>query len=182
MDESLLAELLEHAQANHYGVVFLWVYGATWVICGLLWLWLSERTASLVTLLQGVIALPVSIALTGLTAAPEPGPLDPAIAQFSGYAGGAQVLALPFLVYLVLSRRYSLVPYAFASVVALHFVSYSWLYQTIWYLVMGIAIAIGTTFLARLGDRLGRGNVPMQVSVCTGVMMFLAAVVITSTT
>lgn len=37
---------------------------------------------------------------------------------------------------LVVKQRYALVPFAFAAITSMHFVLYTWLYQTPVYLVM----------------------------------------------
>ena len=90
--------------------------------------------------------------------------------------GTSQLLGLPFLIYLIVKRRYTLVPFAFAGITSMHFVLYSWLYQTPVYIVLAVLISLGTmvvmlTAPEKAEDRVG----PTRVSLLTGGLLLAAA-------
>ncbi|MGO1570919.1 MAG: DUF7010 family protein [Canibacter sp.] len=94
-----------------------------------------------------------------------------------------QLLALPLVIYLVASRRYTLVPLGTAIVLVVHFAPYSWLYATPLYLIMGAAVAIEVT--AAMGVEI-RAKLPEEqrsvvqagrASLVTGVVLTVSAVV-----
>ena len=169
----LTESLARLAEQNLSGIAFLTAYGVTWIVCGLVW-----RAAAFVTLFQGMVAFPVALGLSALIGAiGADRPVDDAITQLSILIGTSQLLGLPFLVYLVVKHRYTLLPYAFAAITAMHFVLYSWLYRTPIYIVMAVVIAIGTTvvMLATPDDKERAGAV--RVSLLTGVALLATAAV-----
>jgi hypothetical protein len=170
----LTETLVALAEQNHYGIAFLIAYGTTWLICGVLWRFLGPDRAALVTLFQGIVAFPAALAVSYLIGAiGQERPVDEAITRLSVLIGAAQLLGLPLLVYLHVTRRYTLVPYAFAAVCATHFVLYSWLYQTYLYVVMSIVIATGGMILM-LVKRAGISESRLASRVCafTGLTMY----------
>src|SRR5699024_12821289 len=107
------------------------------------------------TLFHVMVALP--IALSVLVMIEETGqerPVSVSIHQLSVLVGFSQLLGLPFLIYLVIKQYYRLVPLDFAGITSMHFVLYSWLYQTPIYIVMALLISIGTTVI-----KIGRAHV-----------------------
>src|SRR5699024_7762793 len=64
--------------------------------------------------------------------------------QLSVLIGMSQVLGLPLLIYLVVKRQFVVMPFVFAVITAMHFVLYSWLYQTPIYIAMAMLISVGT--------------------------------------
>lgn len=119
-------------------------YGLTWIVCAILWQKLSPKHAALATLFQGMVAFPVAIGLSfAIGALGGDRPVEESITQLSIYIGTSQLLGLPFLIYLYTRQHYTLMPYAFAAICAMHFVLYSWLYQTPYYVVMSVVIALG---------------------------------------
>lgn len=141
----LIQSLQQLAAQNVSGVAFLAAYGATWMVCGLLWQRMSMRTAAYATLFQGMVALPVALGLSVLIGGlGTERPVPPEITQLSILIGMSQLLGLPLLIYLVVKHQFGLVPFAFASITSMHFVLYSWLYQTPIYIVMAVLIALGT--------------------------------------
>lgn len=140
-----LAESLEAlATQNHYGVAFLLAYGATWITCGILWRVLGHRNAALATLFQGMVAFPIALGLSyAIGALGQDRQVDQTITQLSMYIGTSQLLGLPFLIYLFARQQFTLMPYAFAAICAMHFMLYSWLYQTPLYVIMAAVIAFG---------------------------------------
>lgn len=147
MDE-LADSLRQLAERNVSGVAFLVVYGATWTVVGILWRRAAARTAAYATLFQGAVAFPVALALSALIGAiGTASPVGAEIRQLSILIGTSQLLGLPFLVYLIVRKRYALVPFAFAAITSMHFVLYAWLYRTPVYIVMAALIALGTTIV-----------------------------------
>jgi Flp pilus assembly protein TadB len=162
------------AEQNHYGVAFLVAYGATWVLCGIAWRYLQPGRAALVTLFQGMVAAPVALALSFATGAlGGDRPVDDAITHLSILIGASQFLGLPFLIFLHARSLFTLVPYAFAAVCSMHFVLYSWLYQTPWYVLMSVAIVIGGLVLMRdIGEHDAETRATSRVCLFTGCAMF----------
>lgn len=147
-----------HAIGEHtgHGWGFLAAYSLTWLVCAILWRRASARTAAYGTLFQGMVALPVALALTELTAGPER-PVLEGMETLSILLASGQLLALPLVIYLVARRRYTLVPLAMAIILVVHFAPYSWLYATPLYLVMGGAVAIGVVVAMNVAGR-GKGS------------------------
>lgn len=144
------------AEQNHYGIAFLLAYGTTWLACGVLWRVLDQNRAALATLFQGMVALPAALGISWLIGAiGQERPVDEAITELSVYIGASQLLGLPFLIFLHATKRFTLVPYAFVAICAMHFVLYSWLYQTWLYVAMSITIVLGGMILMLVGSRPG---------------------------
>src|SRR5690606_8617467 len=105
-------------------------------------------------LMQGVIGLPIALGISyAIGALGVDRPVDPAIDQLSALIGASQMLGFPLAIFLFATRRYLLVPYVLSSVVAMHFVLYSWLYQTPFYIVMAVVIVVGGLVMMSLADR-----------------------------
>lgn len=173
----IVPELQLLAQQNAFGAAFLLCYGVTWLVCAVAWSRATPRTAALATLFQGVVAFPAAIGLSLLTGAlGQPRPVSEAITELSILIGTSQLLGLPFLIYLVITQRYSLLPVAFASILSMHFVLYSWLYQTPGYIVMSALIAVGAIVVMTSApdepERLGPGRVCW---VTGGILLLTAA-------
>lgn len=160
------------AEQNVSGVAFLLAYGVSWLVCGLIWTRAGERTAALATLFQGLVAFPLALGLSWLIGAiGQDRPVSAALTQLSVLIGTSQLLGLPLLVLLVVRREYSWVPVTFATICAMHFVFYSWLYRTPVHLVLAVLIvALATTVtLTAPADRPRSG--PARVCLATGMLM-----------
>ena len=157
------------AEQNISGVAFLFAYGATWLVCGVLWQRVSLPVAAYATLLQGVVALPIALGVSFLLGAVGSArPVVDAITQLSVLIGMSQVLGLPLLIYLVVKRQFALLPFTFAVITAMHFVLYSWLYQTPFYIVMALVISIGTMIIMLTAPQTPASSAPARVSFLTG--------------
>ncbi|GAA4909521.1 DUF7010 family protein [Stackebrandtia albiflava] len=173
----LIESLRLLAEQHMSGLSFLAAYGVTWLVCGVIWLRASSRTAAFVTLFQGMVALPAALALSAaIGALGGDRPVTDEITQLSVLIGTSQLLGLPFLIYLTVRRRYALVPFAFAGITSMHFVLYSWLYQTPVYIVMAVLISLGAMIVMlavpeKAEDRLG----PARVSLLTGGLLLATA-------
>src|SRR5699024_5572019 len=131
-------------EATRHGWGFLAAYGATWLVCAAFWRWTAPRVAASATRFQGMVALQVALGLAALSARADRPELE-GMNTLSVLLSAGQLLALPLVIFLVASRRYTLVPLAMAIVLVVHFAPYSWLYATPLYLIMGAAVAIGVT-------------------------------------
>lgn len=177
-----LTESLEAlAEQNHYGIAFLLSYGASWIACGVLWRILTPGNAALATLFQGIVASPIGFGLAyAIGALGRDRPVDDAITVLSLYIGGSQFLGLPFLIYLQKREMFTLVPYGFVAICAMHFVLYSWLYQTPLYVVMSMSIAVGGTIIMFYNDgHPDETRAASQVCFFTGGAMLLTSVAFT---
>ncbi len=136
------------AEQNHHGIAFLLAYGGTWIACGVFWRILNPGHAALATLFQGLVASPIGLGISyAIGALGQDRPVDEAITELSLFIGGSQFLGLPFLIYLHKRAMYTLIPYGFAAICAMHFVLYSWLYQTPLYVVLSVSLVIGGTII-----------------------------------
>ena len=142
MDINLLIEL---ADVNYSGAPFLIAYGLTWIVCGILWNKLNVSFAAIATLFQGLIALPIALFIMYTIGAfanrPDTGELNKLVIIIAM----SQLLALPLLIAMFRKQHYSLIPIIFSTVGAVHFLMYTWLYQTVSYIIMPILIVISTT-------------------------------------
>lgn len=170
------------ADQNISGLAFLAAYGVTWLICGVLWLRASERTAAYATLFQGMVAFPAALGFSAFIGAiGQARPVAEEITQLSILIGTSQVLGLPFLIYLVVRHRYRLVPFAFAAITAMHFVLYSWLYRTPVYIALAALISLGTMIVMLTApERSERAIGPARVSLLTGGLLLAAGLVFLS--
>ncbi|MBO0596811.1 hypothetical protein I2485_15255 [Nesterenkonia sp. E16_7] len=173
---NLTSPLQELADQNISGAAFLLAYGMTWLVCAVLWERATSRTAAVATLFQGVIAFPAAIGLSFLIGAfNQPSPVPAEITQLSILIGTSQLLGLPFLIYLAVTERYSLLPVAFASMVSMHFVLYSWLYQTPWYIVMAVLISVAAVIMMATAPKAPERVGPARVCWVTGILLLLTA-------
>lgn len=140
------------AAANRHGWAFLAGYGAGWLLCSLAWARVGSRPAAFVTLFQGVVALPVALALTTLPPGP-PRPSEPTVDALSVTLATGQLLGLPVVAFLVLSGRYVLVPLGMVTLLVVHLAPYTWLYRTPLYAVVGGAVALAAVVLMRRAER-----------------------------
>ena len=162
------------ATVNRHGFGFLLAYGLTWLLAALVWRTKGDRAGAYAALFQGMIALPVAFGLTALTAVGAR-PADPALNMLSTYLATGQLMVLPFVIVLVMSRRYTMAVATLAATTAVHFSPYTWLYQTPIYLVMAIVIAIVTATLIRVEDR-RQLSVGALICASTGLVLLIGAV------
>lgn len=168
----LVTSLQSLATQNVYGISFLIAYGLTWIICGIIWLKATPRTAALCTLFQGMVAFPVAMALSfAIGALGQDRPVDESITQLSIFIGTSQLLGLPLLIYLFVQKQFTIMPYVFAAICSMHFMLYSWLYQTPFYVIMAALIAIGATVIMLVNSKAEKRNKASLVSLFTGSSM-----------
>lgn len=176
VDVELIDSLKLLAEQNKSGMAFLAAYGATWIVCGVLWLRKTEKFASIATIFQGQVAFPVAIGLSVLIGAiGRDRPVGDEVTQLSVLIGTSQLLGLPFLIYLFVKEQYHLVPFGFAAITSMHFVMYTWLYQTPVYFIMAVLISLGSMTLMFLAPKDNRRAAPSRVCFLTGGLLLAAA-------
>ena len=128
------------------GAPFLFSFGLTIFVTGLLALWLPTKTAALILLFQGNAALPLAFWLQRRTAWGEMAPDNP-LRPLSIQLAMSQIAALPMVL-----LAYGVAPHAtgvaIASVAAGHLVPYAWLHRTPIYLWLAPAVSVGTLAIA----------------------------------
>ncbi|TDL31092.1 hypothetical protein E2R51_14965 [Jeotgalibacillus sp. S-D1] len=153
----MVGVLEQLAEINISGAPFLAAYGVTWIVCGVMWKTTSPITASLATLFQGMFALPIALLiLYGIDAfenRPDTGELDELIIIIAM----SQLLVLPLLIAMFKKKHYCLIPFVFSIAGAVHFLMYTWLYQTFSYLIMSLFIAFGLALIYYLDTKEDKG-------------------------
>jgi hypothetical protein len=168
-------------EATGHGWGFLAAYGLTWLGCALAWRRSSAQFAAYCTLFQGVVAIPLALVLTAVSQRAAR-PSMPGMDSLSILLSSGQLLALPVVMYLVATGRFTLVPLLMTILLVVHFAPYSWLYATNLYLVMGgllaVAAVLATASAAR-GTADPATDVPGAGRVClvTGAGMLVTAAV-----
>lgn len=171
----VIPSLEQLATQNVSGVAFLVAYGVSWLACGVVWIRASERTGALATLFQGLVAFPVALGLSWwIGAIGQERPVSAALTQLSILIGTSQLLGLPLLVLLVVRRLHSWVPITFATICAMHFVFYSWLYRTPVHLILAVLIVVlaMVVTITAPADRPRSG--PARVCLSTGALLLTA--------
>jgi hypothetical protein len=168
-------------EATGHGWGFLAAYGLTWLACALAWHRWSAKVAAYCTLFQGMVALPLALALTAVGPG-APRPSMPGMDGLSILLSAGQLLGLPIVIYLVVTGRFTLVPLSMIILLVVHFAPYSWLYATPLYLVMGgllsVAAVIVTANAARsVSDPEAEVSGAGRVCLVTGVVMLGCAAV-----
>lgn len=175
----VVPSLEQLAEQNLSGAAFLLAYGVSWLVCGLVWTRARERTAALVTLFQGLVAFPLALGLSWLIGAiGQDRPVSAALTQLSILIGTSQLLGLPLLILLVVRRQYSWVPITFATICAMHFVFYSWLYRTPVHLALAVLIVLLASALTLSAPHHRPRSGPARVCAATGVLMLGATAVL----
>lgn len=138
-----LENLLEGlARLNYSGAPFLIAFGVTWTLCGWIWIRFNSRIASLASLFQGTVALPCALflmfAIGAFKSRPDIGILNDLIIIISM----SQLLVIPLLISMFMKSQFTLIPFIFSAAAAIHFVMYTWMYQTTSYIIMAVSIVI----------------------------------------
>lgn len=133
------------------GAPFLMAFGLSLSLTGLAAFWLPTRTAALVLLFQGNLALPLGFWLQGRMSWGRMAPDNP-LRSLSVQLAMSQIAALP-VVLLVYAVAPAATGVAVASVAAGHLVPYGWLHRTAIYLWLAPIVSVGTLIMAwRLGQ------------------------------
>lgn len=158
------------AELNYSGAVFLVAYGLTWLACALLWRHISPKNAALVTLFQGMVALPIALGVSAALGMFDDRPGGEMITQLSMLVAMSQLLILPLLIVLHAKKNYTAIPLLFALAGAIHFVPYAWLYQTPIYVIMSVVLAVALTVVYSVDKpKTGQLMSPQAASLVCGV-------------
>ena len=149
------------------GAPFLIAFGLTILLTALASLVLPARTAALVLLFQGNVALPLAWWLQSRMAAVTLSPDNP-LRTLSIEVAMSQIVALPAVI-IVYSFAPWAVPAAFAAVGGAHFLPYAWLQRTPVYIVLGIAISAGSCVITAMLREQAFAPVLLFMSACYGI-------------
>ena len=142
----------EVSQSSAGGAPFLMTFGATLLVCALLWFVLPIEQAALAVMFQGGIALPIAFWLERRMAW-GPMPRSNPLTTLSIQLAMSQIVAFPIVIAMY-DLRPQLVPLAMASIAGAHFIPYAWLQRTSAYVWVGITVAAGALLIQiLLGSR-----------------------------
>ena len=152
------------SESSAVGAPWLIAFAGSVTVVAVLSFILDVRATALATLFQGGVALPVAFALerrmgTGILAKGHP--LWPLVMQ----AMFVQIVALPAVV-LLYPDSPELVPAGLAAVAGGHFLPYAWLHGTRVYLVLAVALSIGSFALAGLVEEAPQRAVLVWWALC----------------
>lgn len=123
------------------GAPFLIAFGLTIGVAGLLGFYLPVRTAAIVAMFQGGVALPLAFWLERRMGTKRMDPENP-LRPLSIQLAMSQTVALPVVI-LVYSLNPIGVPAALAAIAGGHFLPYAWLQRTRIYAVLGAIVSLG---------------------------------------
>jgi hypothetical protein len=131
------------------GAAWLIAFGITLSVVAVLSFVLPLRAAVLAAVFQGGVALPLAFALERVLGS---GPMaaDHPLRSLSVQLAMVQILALPAVI-LMYSVRPDLVPATFAAIGGAHFLPYVWLHRTRIYLVLALAVSLGSWLITGFG-------------------------------
>jgi hypothetical protein len=135
------------------GTAWLLAFAATLTVTAVLSFVLPMEAAVLVALFQGGVALPVAFALEKRLGA---GPMadDHPLRSLSVQLAMVQIVALPAVI-LMYTVHPAYVPATFAAIGGAHFLPYVWLHRTRIYLVLALAVSLGSWAITLTGGEHG---------------------------
>nr|WP_042426896.1 hypothetical protein [Geomicrobium sp. JCM 19039] len=147
-------------------------------MCAVLWRKVSLYTASLATLFQGMVALPIALGVSASLGMLTNQPGGELINQLTIMLSLSQMLVLPILILFSIKGNFTAIPIIFSTAVTIHFVPYAWLYQNIGYIAMPIIIAIALTLLYAMDKDKPAGQLMSErgasfVCAVTGISMLI---------
>ena len=129
------------SESSAGGAPFLFCFGATIFICALAGFYLPAKTAALMLMFQGGIALPAAFLLErrmGWGPMPRENPLTALSIQLAM----SQIAAFPIVI-AVYDWKPAGVALAMASIAGGHFLPYAWLQRTKVYTALAVAVPVG---------------------------------------
>lgn len=130
------------------GAPFLIAYGLTLCAAAVLYFFVPLKTAALIAMFQGGVALPLAFWLEKRMGH-GPMAVDNPLRSLSIQMSMTQVVALPAVI-IVFNLNALTVPVVLAAIGGGHFLPYAWLHRTHLYLVLGTAVSLGA-FALQLG-------------------------------
>jgi hypothetical protein len=150
-----------------YGAAWLFAFTLTLAATAVASFFLPLEIAVLVALFQGGVALPLAFALEKrIGSGPMAG--DHPLRSLSIQLAMVQTIALPAVI-MVYSVNPALVPATFAAIGGAHFLPYVWLHRTKLYLVLAIAISLGSWAIMIIGGDAAWRGVLIWWPLCLGV-------------
>ncbi len=144
MDETryTFKQALDEVSASSAGgAPFLIAYGLTFLITGILSLFLPRQTTALIAMFQGGAALPLAFWLERRMGTRRMDAANP-LKTLSAQLAMSQGLVIPALI-VVYTLNPGAIPVVLAGVGGMHFLPYAWLHRTRLYAVLGGVIALG---------------------------------------
>ena len=146
------------------GAPFLIAFGLSLLLTGIGSFYLTEKTAALVLLFQGNLALPLAFWLERRMGTGQMSPDNP-LKVLSVQLAMTQIVALPAVLI-----AYALAPWAaagaFAAIGGGHFLPYAWLQRSKTYLWLGIAVSGGSYALTMTLEQASFPWVLLYVAAC----------------
>ncbi len=142
MKHDLEAARIEVTASSAAGAPFLGSFAVTLFVTAVLSFWLPTRTAALVLLFQGNVALPVAFWLERRMAWAPMSKENP-LRSLSIQLAMSQLAAMPIII-LVWSIAPQATGAAFGSIAGAHFVPYAWLHRTSIYIWIAPVVSVGT--------------------------------------
>ena len=130
------------------GAPFLIAFGFTLMASAVVSYFVPLKTAAIVVMFQGNVALPIAFWLERRMARGTMARDNP-LRSLSIMLAMSQLLGLP-AVFIAYSYHPAMVPAALAAIGAAHFVPYAWLHRTRLYIVLGVAVAVGSLAITML--------------------------------
>ena len=123
------------------GAPFLFSYGTTFIITGILGFFLPRETSALIAMFQGAVALPVAFWLERRLVT-QPMSVENPLRELSAQLAISQAFALPFLI-VVYNINPGQIPVVMAGLGGVHFLPYAWLHRTRIYLYLAAIVSVG---------------------------------------
>lgn len=132
-----------------HGAAWLLAFAATLTVTAVLSFVLPLQIAVLVALFQGGVALPLAFALEKRLGTGPMAPDHP-LRSLSVQLAMVQIVALPAVI-LMYTVQPAYVPATFAAIGGAHFLPYVWLHRTRIYLVLALAVSLGSWAITLAG-------------------------------
>lgn len=131
------------------GAPWLIAFCLTLTVVAVLSFVVPVEVAVLAAVFQGGLALPLAFALERVLGSGPMAPDHP-LRSLSVQLAMVQIVALPAVI-LMYTQRPELVPATFAAIGGAHFLPYVWLHRTRIYLVLALAVSLGSWVITGLG-------------------------------
>ena len=127
------------------GSPFLIAYGLTFILVGLISVFIPLEAAALAAMFQGGVALPMAFWLERRMGTRRMSPENP-LNSLSIQLAVSQMLGLPVWI-VVYNLNPRILPMVLAGFAGAHFIPYAWLHRTKVYIYLGAAVAVGSFLL-----------------------------------
>lgn len=124
-----------------------------------------------------MVALPIALAILYLIDTFKYRPEVGEINQLSVLLSMSQLLILPLLIAMFRRKHYTLIPFVFSGAGTVHFLLYTWLYQTPVYITLSIMVAfvIAIVYDADAESESISTTAAAKASIFTGLVLILVA-------